>query len=66
MEPLDLCKSLHSCKKFASVFCMYYIVVIYMGFVLIFLLGQARPMQGTNTRRGPFIGGAIATDIDHL
>ena len=42
MGPLDLCKRLHSCQKYASVtsiFCMYYVVVICMGFILIFLLG---------------------------
>ena len=38
MGPLDLCKRLHSCKQYASVtsvFCMSYVVVICMGFVVI-------------------------------
>ena len=40
MGPLDLCKRLHSCQKHASVtsvFCMYYVIVMFMGFV--FILG---------------------------
>ena len=55
MGPLYLCKRLHSCQKYASVFRVYYVVAICMGFVLIFLLGpghaQVRPAH-TKPRPG--------------